>query len=246
MMRKIRLVLFLFLIGLGAAAWGCGGDNGDPNDGIAPRITPPLRDDVDQEAQALLVQMPLTPEDVGPGLVQIGATVSSNEDVAGEGEGAEELLAELEESGRRLGLNVTFQPREGSERAVRIVQNTVVLYWESEDASAAMSDAVDAASELDWRELYPDLDDFLLQDIDRDIGDERTWFRASGRDDEHRIQVDDQLTFRVGEVWGFLRVVSIHPADTERDALLGEVEEWGRAVAGRVSSALAGAPVDGE
>lgn len=220
---------------IGLLAFACDGGGGEGGDEA----------DADAEAKALLEQMVLVEQDLSTGLARVSAAYSTNQDVAGAISNSEAELAKLEGWGRRLGYDIQFAPGPGASSALEVqgIQNTVSLYNTARGASDSFGDGVQKARDADWPAIYPDLRELDVTEIDRpDLGDQSVWFRIIGLDSSERLLVDDQVVFRVGAVRGFLRVVTLFDAGTDRDVYLEQVESWARLVAERIAAAQT--PVD--
>lgn len=225
----------LAVAAIGLLAFACDGGGGEGGDEA----------DIDPEAKALLEQMVLVEQDLATGLVLVSGAYSTNQDVADAVSNSEAELAKLAGWGRRMGYDIQFAPGPGasSDLEVQGIQNTVSLYNAALGASDSFAEGVRKARDADWPAIYPDLLELDVSEIDRpDLGDESVWFRISGLDSSERLVVDDQVVFRVGAVRGFLRVVTLFDAGTDRNVYLEQVESWAQIVTERIPAART--PVD--
>lgn len=224
--------LAAFALALAALAWASCGGGGNGDGGLDP------------ELQALLERMVLAEEDLPAGLARVSVAFSTNEDVA-EAKGEPEVeLEKLERQGRRLGIDVNFVPGEDVPPDFVLrggLQATVSLYATADGASESLQEGVAGVRQSDLAASYPDLQDVAVEELNRQIGDESTWFRITGISDAGDLVIDDQVAFRVASARSFLRAVSTFDADANagRDAYLEEVAALAEVAASRIERALA-------
>ena len=207
-----------------ATACGGGGDEGKQDD-----------------IQALLQGMVLTPSDLPQGLQQAFASFSTNKDVADATVDPEATLAKLEARGRQLGYDVQFEPAQDAPGTLVVqgMQNTASLYKTAAGAGEALAEGVSGARATDWKTVYSDQSDVKMDELPLPSGtDEGAWFRISGADADGNLIIDDQVAFRVNNVRGFVRVLTAFAGGQDRNGYRDEVGRWVSVVATRIKDAL--------
>ena len=138
------------------------------------------------------------------------------------------------------GVNEEDQESAGPKVSGFIVREAA-QHFSSWRASESLQEGVAGVRESDLAASYPDLQDVAVEELDRQIGDESTWFRITGISDAGDLVIDDQVAFRVGSARSFLRAVSTFDADANagRDAYLEEVAALAEVAASRIERALA-------
>lgn len=226
-MLKSLATLAFALAALAAVSCGGGGDGGSG---------------LDPELQALLERIVLTEEDLPAGLARASVSFSTNEDLAEAKGDPEAELEKLSRQGRRLGIDVSFLPTGAAPPDFVLrggVQSTVSLYATADGASESFREGVEGVSQADLAAGHSDLREVMVEEVDRQIGDESVWFRITGIDDKGKLSVDDQLAFRVGAARGFLRAVSLFDGGTGLDAYLEEIAALAETAVGRIERELA-------
>lgn len=208
-----------------AACDGGGASNVTPETTPSPQAQP--SPDVSPEQQ-LLERIVLQIQDVPAGMARFSAVISTNEDVAGSGERAEENLARLESWGRLLGFDVTYQPgpEADPDLPIRGVNSAASLYLSPEGASASFADAEETARTQDWAFTYPELSEIEVREVQRPaLADEVVWMRVSGytMGDNPQLLIDDFVIMRRDRVRSFLRVTTLFPATVTREVYTEEV-----------------------
>ncbi len=208
-----------------AAACG-GGDDGATTD----------------DSRSLLQGMVLTAADLPQGLQQASVSVSTNQDIADVSVDKEGTLANLEARGRRLGYDVQFEPAVDAPASLDVqgVQVTASIYKTADGAQQALQDGLASARQTDWKLVYPDEKEILVDEPTLPPGvDEGGWFRISGLDSKGNLIIDDQMAFRVGNVRSFLRALTAYAMGTDRNSYKAEVSQWGAKLAARIGNVLA-------
>jgi len=110
----------------------------------------------DGEVEGQLRQMVLALEDLPSGVILAEERFVTNEESAAGSEDREGRLAKLEEWGRILGYDVTYQanPEVMEQVGLILVNSTASLYGSEEGASASFADAVETANTTDWAALF--------------------------------------------------------------------------------------------
>jgi len=214
--RLRSLAGILVVAVLGALAVACGNGSGDGDE------LQPVREQ--------LKQMVLGPEDLPPGFIQVEETFSTNEDLAGASDGAEDQMAKLLALGRLLGYEVVFEPEARADVASPFVgvQITVSLYATSEGAKQSFAEAVQVGRETDWALSHPGFRNLEVREIQPSASaDEVLWLRITGLSqsqggDPNRL-FDDFVLLRQGNARSLLRVASVSEG-TDPDYLLDVIE----------------------
>jgi hypothetical protein len=203
-MRELGLVvgaLTVLVASLLVAAVGCGGGG---------EVTPTA---VPAALQEQLQQMVLQLEDMPSGVVQAEEYFSTNEESAAASSDPAGRLAKLEEWGRILGYEVTYQanPEVLSQTGLILVNANASLYGSDEGASASFADAVQTARTTDWAAQFGGAQDVQVAEVTSPpLADELLWLRvtvkpeATGLAEETFAQ--DVLLLRQGPARGGLMV----------------------------------------
>ena len=229
MRRPLLLGVALLAV---AALVGCGGD-GDGGEG-------------ESSLEQALRRMVLQPEDLPNEFDQGDELLTTNQHQASLSADPEARKDQLENWGRLLGYEVTYQPL-GAAFAVTPVQGINVsssLYRTEEGAGQSFADAVKEAEERDWAANYAGLTDFQQVEVDASgLTDEIVWLRLSGfqpvPDGPGPLVTDDLILFRVGRETGFLRVLANSTETEDRQHLRPTVAQWLRALVENVEEVLA-------
>jgi hypothetical protein len=158
--------------------------------------------------------MGLQLSDVPDGFSQAQESFSTNQDVAGAGADAVEVLAQLTEWGRVLGHGVVYSADDTEAAGVLLVDSTVSLYQSDVGAAASFADAVTTARSTDWAANVGEAADVHVEEVPSlDVGDEMLWMRitgtaAIGDPAEEQPFIQDVVLFRVGPVRGSVSTVS--------------------------------------
>jgi hypothetical protein len=203
-----------------------------------------------------LRRMVLQAEDLPQGFVQRDELFTTNEYQASLSADPEARKAQLENWGRLLGYEVTYQPAGAvaQESPVRGINVSSSLYLTEEGAGAAFFiDAVKGAEERDWAADFAGLRDFQQEEVDvSGVADEIVWLRVSGfqpvDSGPDPLVTDDFIFIRVGRERGFLRVQTSSIESEDRQLIRLTVEQWLRALVQNVEEVLAapGLEVDEE
>jgi hypothetical protein len=139
-----------------------------------PTATPSA---VEQQLEGMVLQL----SDLPAGFSLAQESSSTNEEVAGEGEDAAEVLASLTEWGRVLGHGVVFSSEGSGGGGVLLVDSTVSLYETDSGATASFADAVTTARTTDWQAGVSGASDVQAEELPPlDVADEMLWLRVTG------------------------------------------------------------------
>jgi hypothetical protein len=194
-----------------------------------------------------LRRMVLQAEDLPQGFVQRDELITTNEYQASLSADPEARKDQLENWGRLLGYEVTYQPAGAvaQESPVQGINVSSSLYRTEEGAGDAFFiDAVKGAEERDWAVDYAGLRDFQQEEVDASgLADEVVWLRVSGFQPvdggPDPLVTDDFIFFRVDRERGFLRVQTSSIESEDRQVIRPTVEQWLRALVRNVEEVLA-------
>jgi hypothetical protein len=194
-----------------------------------------------------LRRMVLQAEDLPQGFVQRDELITTNEYQASLSADPEARKDQLENWGRLLGYEVTYQPdgAVAQESPVQGINVSSSLYRTEEGADEAFFiDAVKGAEERDWAADYAGLRDFQQEEVDASgLAEEIVWLRFSGFQPvdggPDPLVTDDFIFFRVGRERGFLRVQTSSIESEDRQVIRPTVEQWLRALVRNVEEVLA-------
>lgn len=197
-MKRLSIVA-LALAGLTAALVSCGRGGGDATS--TPRPTP-----VSSELEEQLQRMVLQVEDLPSGFILAEEYFVTNEESAAASENREERLAMLNQWGRILGYDVTYQASLAliEEVGLILVNSTASLYASEEGARASFADAVQTANTTDWAALFGAAQGVEVEPIDSPpLADEMLWLRVTARAQvgeaaEQGTFANDVVLFRQG------------------------------------------------
>jgi len=220
----VGAVTVIALLAAVAVACGGGGDDEEaiqstlvPSPGAAgtPAGTPaPTASPIPTALEEQLRSMVLHLSDVPAGFSQADESFSTNEEVAGAGDDAAQVLAQLTEWGRIMGHGVVFSSESSDQGGVLMVDATVSLYESDSGASASFADAVSTARATDWAATAGEATDVSVEEIPPlDVADEMLWLRLSGTatiGDPPAEQpfIQDIVLLRVGRARGSVSMVS--------------------------------------
>ncbi len=195
-----------------------------------------------------LRRMVLQAEDLPQGFVQRDELTTTNEYQASLSADREARKDQLENWGRLLGYEVTYQPdgAVAEESPVQGINVSSSLYRTGEGADEAFFiDAVKGAEERDWVADYAGLRDFQQEEIDASgLAEEIVWLRFSGFQPvdggPDPLVIEDFIFFRVGRERGFLRVQTSSIESEDRQLMRPTVEQWLQALVLNVEEVLAG------
>ena len=205
----------------------------------SPVATPTVAEDPDRQ---LLQQMVLNVEDLPPGFTELGASFSTNQDVAEVKPDPQQELARLDEAGRILGYDVTYSPGPDSPAGgsdVRAVNTTASLYTTPEGASSSWQEGVNTARTQDWPASYPNIADVEVREMPAaGLADQALWIRVSGAQDASSLYIEDFVLLRRDRARAFLRVVIVAETSLGKDAHRDDVTDWIVRQVERVDAAL--------
>jgi len=179
---------------------------GDGTDGeVTP--TPP---EVEEQLQRMVLQL----EDLPSGVILAEERFATNEESAAGSEDREGRLAMLEEWGRILGYDVTYQanPEVMEQVGLILVNSTASLYDSEEGASASFADAVQTARTTDWADLFGTAQGVEVEEVAAPGWvDEMLWLRITakatlGEQAEEETFANDVIIFRQGPARASLMV----------------------------------------
>jgi hypothetical protein len=202
-----RIVLVLGALVLGASlsilAVSCDGGNGG---GAEPTPVPP-------ELQEQLKRMALQAGDVPSGFRVIDEAFSTNQDVAGASADPEGQLVQLEQWGRILGYEVTYEPSGGTagdDTIIFSLNSTASIYRTPEGASASFADAVNGARTTDWPAFFGGAVDIVVEEVSAPaVADEILWLRVRGKAEANdQTFAHDLVLMRTGTARGSIQAGS--------------------------------------
>jgi len=203
-MRKLRLVmgsLTVLVAFLLVAVMAC--------DGGEETGTPTAA-----EVEAQLQRMVLQLEDLPSGVIRAEESFVTNEESAAASDDREGRLAMLEEWGRILGYDVTYQvnPEVMEQVGLLLVNSTASLYASEEGASASFADGVQTANTTDWAALFSGAQEVEVEELaSPGWVDEMLWLRIAakgevGEQPQEETLANDVVIFRQGPARASLMV----------------------------------------
>ena len=168
---------------------------------------------VPSEFEEQLRRMVLQGEDVPSGFVVIDEEFSTNQAVADETTDPEAELAKLEQRGRILGYDVTYEPGGPSgdgEAIIFSLNSTASLYRTPEGASASFAEAASQARTTDWTLFFGGAVNIVVEEQPApEVADEILWLRVSGKAEAgEQTFAHDVVLLRTGATRGSLQVGS--------------------------------------
>jgi hypothetical protein len=200
--RKLRLVvggltaLAAFLL---VTAMACDDGEGESTPSATP--TPGTA-----EVQEQLRQMVLQLEDLPVGVILAEEFFSTNGESAASSDDPAGRLAMLEEWGRILGYEATYQanPEVMSQVGLLLVYSTASLYESEEGARASFADGVETARTTDWTAQFGGGQDVQVEEMaSAPLTDEMLWMRITGKvetgeEGQKETLAQDVILFRQG------------------------------------------------
>ncbi len=197
----------------------CGGGSDTPDSAVS-----------ESSARQALPGMVLQRVDVAADLANIGGEFSTNKEAAA-GLGTGPTEEQLDAWGRVLGYRGDFQAQAAAAKsAIIAVTTSVSIYATAQGAADSIEDRIRQARAVDWQQSHSDLETFAQVELKRDVpADDMLWLRFTGfketRPGNRVIVSDDQIVFRVGQVWGFVGAVSTaEKGQDDRNVLLPQIE----------------------
>ena len=186
-----------------AAAVACGDGGGE--------VTPTP---ADGEVEGQLGQMVLQLEDLPSGVILAEESFVTNEESAAASADREGRLVMLEEWGRILGYDVTYQanPEVMEQVGLLLANSTASLYGSEEGASASFADAEQTARTTDWAALFGGAWGMEEEEMASPaLTDEMLWLRVTakaevGEGAEEETLANDIAIFRQGPARASLMV----------------------------------------
>ncbi|MGQ9572949.1 MAG: hypothetical protein ACUVV3_07175 [Dehalococcoidia bacterium] len=167
---------------------------------------------VSPEVEEQLQRMVLQLEDLPAGVVRAEERfVTNKESAIAQGAGYEERLAKLEEWGRILGYDVTYQG-DPEEAGLILVNSTASLYGSAEGASASYADAAQTARSTDWADLFGGAQEVKVEEVDSPaLTDEMLWLRITikgqvGEEAQEETLANDVVILRQGPARASIQV----------------------------------------
>ena len=227
------LIVAAALLSLAAA---CGGDDGGQT--TSATVTGTATADL-SAVEARLREMVLQPGDLPEGYGSGEEEFVTNEDASTTSADPARWVAQLDEWGRVLGIDVYFEPETdvAVETGIFQVDSTAAIYESVEGASASFDDEVEAARATDWAALFGMLTDVQVEELPSPaLTDGALWLRVTGKagveEEVEQILANDLLIFRQGSARGGLMIGSVvSPASSQT------VDEMVRAQAERLIEA---------
>jgi hypothetical protein len=150
--------------------------------------------------------MVLQLENLPSGVARAEERFVTNEESAASSEDSEGRLAMLEEWGRILGYDVTYQanPEVMSQVGLILVNSTASLYADEAGASASFADAVQTARSTDWTALFSGAEGIDVEELaNPGWTDEMLWLRITakgevGEQQQEESLANDVVIFRQG------------------------------------------------
>lgn len=204
-MSKIRLAfgaVAVLVAAISILAAGCDGGGG----GEEPTPVPP-------QFEQQLRRMVLQAEDVPSGFVVIDEEFSTNQAIAFDSPDPEAELAKLEQRGRILGYDVTYEPGGPSDDGEAIIfslNSTASIYQTPEGASASFAESADQARTTDWTLYFGGAENIVVEELPApDVADEALWLRVSGKAEAgEQTFAHDVVLLRTAAARGTLQVGS--------------------------------------
>jgi len=198
------------LVGLfSILAVGCDGGGGEAK----PTPVPP-------ELQDQLRRMVLQAEDLPSGFAVVDEEFSTNQDVADASADPKGQLAQLQQWGRILGYDVTYEPGGAATEGEAIffsVNSTASIYESPEGASASFADAANGARTTDWPTFFGGAVDIVVAEMPAPaVADEILWLRISGKAEAgEQTFAHDVILLRAGAARGSLQAGSFGTEEGE-------------------------------
>ena len=204
-MSRIRLAfgaVAVLVVSVSILVAGCDGGGGDQT----PTPVPP-------QFEEQLRRMVLQAEDVPSGFVVIDDEFSTNQAVALDSPDSEAELAKLEQRGRILGYDVTYEPGGPSDEGEAIIfslNSTASIYRTPEGASASFAEAASQARTTDWTLFFGGAENIVVEEQPApDVADEALWLRVTGKAEAgEQTFAHDVVLLRTGAARGTLQVGS--------------------------------------
>jgi hypothetical protein len=216
-MRELRPVVvgLAVIAALLAAGMACGG-GGEGEATPTPTVTTvptSTATPVDEQVQLQLRQLVLPLESLPTGVTLAEEYFATNDESAAATSDPAGRLAKLQEWGRILGYEATYQanPEVISQTGLILVNSNASLYGSDEGASASFAEAAETARTTDWPAQFGGAEDVQVAEVPSPLlADEMVWLRitikaeAAGLAEETFAQ--DVILFRQGPARGGLMV----------------------------------------
>lgn len=246
MVRSLRLVvsaLIVLVAFLLIAVVACD-DEGEGEVTPTPTSTPtsvPTPTAIPPEVKDQLQRLVLQLEDLPSGVVAAEELFVTNEESAAGSDDPEGRLAMLEEWGRILGYDVTYQanPEVMQQVGLLLVNSTASLYDSEEGAIASFADAVQTARTTDWAALFGGAQEVEVEELTSPGWvDEMLWLRIAakgevGEQPQEETLANEVVIFRQGRARAYLSVAWVMGR-----ASIDFVEQLTEAQAQRLKDAL--------
>jgi hypothetical protein len=149
--------------------------------------------------------MVLALEDLPSGVILAEDFFSTNGESAASSDDPAGRLAMLEEWGRILGYEVTYQanPEVISQVGLLLAYSTASLYESEEGARASFADGVETGRTTDWAAQLSGAQDVQVEELtSAPLTDEMLWLRITGKvetgEEEEETLAQDVILFRQG------------------------------------------------
>ena len=209
-MRELRLVVvgLTVLAALLAASVACGGGGGEGEatpTSTATGVPASTATPVDTQVQQQLRQIVLPLEELPAGVTLAEEYFATNDESAAATSDPAGRLAKLEEWGRILGYEVTYQanPEVISQTGLILINSNASLYGSDEGASASFAEAAETARTTDWAAMFGGVEDVELEELPSpNWADEMLWLRIKAKADteegDEETFANDFVLFRQG------------------------------------------------
>jgi hypothetical protein len=210
------LILAAALLSLAAA---CGGDDGGQTTPatVTATATPDLSA-VEARLREMVLQQGDLPEGYGSG----EEAFVTNEDASAGSSDPVGWLAQLNEWGRVLGIDVYFEPETdvAVETGIFQVDSTASIYETAEGASASFTGEAEEARAADWTALFVTLSDVQVEELPSPaLTDDALWLRVTGKveiGEEEQVLANDLILLRQGSLRGGVMIGSVvNPASSQ-------------------------------
>ena len=203
-MSRTRLAfgaMAVLVVSVSILVAGCDGGGG----GEEPTAVPPQ---FEEELRGMVLQA----GDVPSGFVVIDEEFSTNQAVALDSPDSKTQLAKLEQRGRILGYDVTYEPGGPSdgEAIIFSLNTTASIYRTPEGASASFAEAATEARTTDWNVFFGGAENLVVEELPApDVADEILWLRVSGKAEAgEQTFAHDVVLLRTSTARGSLQVGS--------------------------------------
>jgi len=245
------------LLFLGGAC--AGGDDGNASP-TQPGASTPAGHTLSPLEQKL-ASVVLQPNEVPTGMDAGAPDFTTNEELAGADQAELQRLMDL---GRQLGVDVQFIPTGNLEEGspLRGLQSSARVYTSDSGARQTFQETASQSRAHDWAADYPELEDAQSAEMPQQVGDESLWIRITGQQGctfiasptpdpqgvvptqeclDTMLLIVDEIIFRVGRTYNYLRVISLFPPLAPRDTTyVAPINSWTTLVTQRAAAEFPG------